>query len=309
MNESERIKHVPVLLQEVLSFYTKKEGKCSMLDCTLGGGGHSEALLKYDEDLSIIGFDRDALAIERVKNRLGKYDERIELRKGDFTEAANLDMEFDFILADFGLSSDQLDDEVRGFSFSSDMPLDMRMDKTQSLTASEVVNEYSPSDLRQVFKRGGVPQVAEFLTKKIISNRPISTTKQLVDIVRPVMKRAKPNSSSSTQSAVVFQAIRIEVNKELEQIKTLLDVVPELLAPGGRFAAISFHSLEDTIVTRCMRSWERGVEVPTNLPIKEVPKGLGSVLTKQAVVPTEKEIEENPRARSARMRVFEKGNG
>lgn len=296
--------HVPVLLAEVLEALNLK-AHGTYLDCTVGGAGHMEAMLKSTNDITVIGLDRDQKALERAASRLQPYSAQISLHHMAFGDAKNiLDRgPFDGVLADLGTSSDQLAEE-RGLSFRSDASLDMRMNADDELTAEAVVNTYSPGELSRVLRVGGVRKNLKRFVSAILANRPFSSAKSLGDcIAQATPMRDKKDTHPAT---VVFQAIRIEVNKEFEQIDSLLNSIPSLIAPKGRFVCISFHSLEDQLVAKRMRRW-RGESAPANFPGMEAAgrESLGSLLTSRAVVPSSDEVEVNPRARSARMRVFE----
>jgi 16S rRNA (cytosine1402-N4)-methyltransferase len=307
--------HIPVMLEEVLKYLSGGE---YLLDCTLGGGGHSKALLLANPNLQVVAFDRDADAIERAKENLGELWSRVFAIHGDFgnikklleanhacTSQAKLAPTFDRILVDLGISSDQLDDSRRGFSFIKNGPLDMRMDLEDELTADEVVNQFSYVKLKRVFINGGVNKsAAAVLTNEVLKSRPIKTTRQLRDICEDVLLRQR-NSLNKHLAAVPFQAIRIAVNGEFSALEHLLNDVLKFLAPQGRLAIISFHSLEDELVAKTMRSWSQAKNAPRGLAINNS-QALGQLLTKQALTPAAEEVDKNSRARSARLRIFEK---
>jgi 16S rRNA (cytosine1402-N4)-methyltransferase len=321
-------KHKSVLLEEVISQAASCVGlndeanNYYFLDCTLGAGGHSEALLELNEKVFLIALDQDSQAISRASERLSPYKGRVELIKGNFSEIqallstksrairaeSNFELpRFNFILADLGISSDQLDDPERGLSFSKLGPLDMRLDSESVLSADDVINKFDFSDLKRVFLEGGVGKESTALTREIISRRPIKNTIELSEIICGVMNKLnrRKGQSSKHPATVPFQAIRIAVNGELEALKSLLVAVPSLLARHGKFVVISFHSLEDKFVTNTMRKWERGEELPHKLPHSNEQRGIGRVVSKKAITPSIEEVTANPRARSARMRVFE----
>ena len=312
--------HNSVLLEEVLSFLKPIEEGSEpqvFLDGTLGGGGHSYALLEQNRGILLVGFDRDKAAIDRTSKRLETFAGRFFLQHGSFGDLEEMLVEvgcnassafgqtgfqFSGILLDLGISSDQLDDLDRGFSFKSG-PLDMRMDQEQKRSASTVVNEYSFAALRRVFLRGDLGSKSSSLARKIVDARPIETNKELADICQSVLGRndSKPGRHPAT---IAFQAIRIEVNTEFEELERFLEQVPNYLVPGGRLAIISFHSLEDKMAARFMRDWSREKRPLPELAQADVP-AMGRLLTKSAITPSEQEKESNPRARSARMRIFE----
>ncbi|MDR2337056.1 MAG: 16S rRNA (cytosine(1402)-N(4))-methyltransferase RsmH [Deltaproteobacteria bacterium] len=312
--------HVPVMLEEVLQYLA---GGQRLLDCTLGGGGHSKALLLANPNLQVVAFDQDLGAIEQAKENLGKLWNRVLAIQGNFGDIKKLlatvtpprqqaqsvpvldRILFDRILVDLGISSDQLDDSQRGFSFAKDGPLDMRMDLKTKLTAAEVVNNFSYAQLKSVLISGGMRKnAAAVLADVVIKSRPIKSTWQLRDICEELLFKQR-NSVNKHLAAVPFQAIRIAVNSEFAVLKSLLNEVLEFLAPQGRLAIISFHSLEDELVAKKMRSWSQAKTAPRGLAINNS-QAVGCLLTKQAVMPTTKEVNNNSRARSARLRVFEK---
>lgn len=332
--------HEPVLLESILEFLLKQpnEGEKqarAILDCTLGGGGHSEAMLNEDKKAFLVGVDRDTAALSRVLERLQAEKHRAVFVHGNFADIPECITEslqasgralpaevfprgfqFDAILLDLGLSSDQLNNLSRGFSFRPDesgaqIPLDMRMDTTQEKSASTVLNNASLPELRRVFQKGGVGASSGRLASAVVSSRPVETTSQFASICEGVLRkeqfkkdRKKGASKHHHPATVPFQAIRMEVNDELPSIETFLGNAPTLLRPGGRLAVISFHSLEDKAVASAMRKWSQGPALPKGFPGES--EGMGKLLTPKAVLPTEDEIRRNPRARSARLRVFEK---
>lgn len=328
MSNSETV-HESVMLNEILSSISMTENTCvaqRVLDGTLGGAGHSTAILKQFENVTLVACDRDRDAIERAQVALKQYSERIVLLHSNFSDIANslkqLSSEecarlginseesllFDRIILDLGLSSDQLDDPERGFSFRVASDLDMRMDRTQARTASEIVNTARTSELVNIFRRGGVGALSVPLASEIVKNRPISDSLQLAIICEAVgrrgqKKKKKSSTKKSHPATVPFQALRIEVNKEFESLKLFLESVPQLLAPGGVLSVISFHSLEDKYVARQMREWSRLDPEQYRLPVA-TQKEFGTLVTKKAVTPTDEECERNPRARSARLRIF-----
>ena len=321
MSLSTNTRHVSVMLDEVLDYLKVERPDSLLLDCTLGGGGHSEALLKAAENSFLVGMDRDLTALARCKERLENFEDRTCFLHGNFADLSAVSEEarsdfpseyrerlFDRVLADRGLSSDQLDDTTRGFSFGEEGPLDMRMDQSSKLPADEILNEYSFVELRRVFHRGDVGRNSAALAKAVIASRPIRDTKHFSEICIDVSRRDKRQQKSSHPATVPFQAVRIEANSELSSLSSFLESIVELLAPGGRLAIISFHSLEDKYVARAMRAWSR-TTAPAKLPVTGEQKGLGSLLTSKAITPSDSEVEQNPRARSARLRVYEKYGG
>ena len=313
--------HRAVLLSEVLQALEPSVAgteETLVFDGTVGGGGHSEALLESSPKVCLLGTDRDSEALARAARRLERFGDRFHLAHTDFTrfreawahaperfrqrsgQADNEEPKFQRMLLDLGISSDQLDTPGRGFSFQSDGPLDMRMDSTRGMTAAEFLNTASERDIKIAFLRGGVDRgLAVRLAREIPRRRPLNTTRDFAELCSR-LNRPRRGEKFKNPATLPFQALRIEVNKEFDLIERFMEIVPGSIAPGGRLAVISFHSLEDKFVTRAMRTWSRpGL-------IGEAP--FGRLLTKQAVVPGEAEIAENPRARSARLRVFEREN-
>lgn len=304
-----------------------------VLDGTLGGGGHSAAMLEAFPKLRVVALEQDIQAIDRTKELLERYGSRISVLHGNFSKISGLieediffknewssltgrdEVSFDAVLLDLGISSDQLEDSERGFSFNKCGPLDMRMDQGRQLTAHEVLNGYSPLDLKQVFQRGGVGQFSYILAREIVVSRPIFDTLQFADICKRVM--AKQQKTKNVRGAAYkhpatlpFQAVRIEVNGELEVIKVFLKSIQKFIHSGGRLGVISFHSLEDQLVTSVMRKWQSSNLGRNKIPLpvvdgENIVVNLGRMITPKALVPTAAETEVNPRARSARYRVFE----
>jgi 16S rRNA (cytosine1402-N4)-methyltransferase len=295
--QSER--HVPVLCKEAIEFLKVRAGS-TVMDCTLGMAGHaSEVARLLGPDGHLIGFDRDPEAmvlakakLARVCNELGSQAPRITLVGEAFSSVVR-HVEpgtVDGILADFGVSSLQLDEAHRGFSFMADGPLDMRMDTRTGPTAAQVVNEASERELADLIYEYGEERRSRRIARAIVRGRPVTTTGQLARIVAqaaPAMKQDRIHPATRT-----FQALRIYVNRELDEIKALMEAAPRLLKPSGRLAVISFHSLEDRIVKDSLREGAR--------------QGIWEVLTKKPVTPGEEEMERNPRSRSAKLRAAER---
>ncbi len=282
--------HIPVLLSEVLASLAPRPGE-SYLDLTAGYGGHAKSILdvtlNYKDSVLV---DRDEFAISHLK---AKFSQETEFINTDFYGAVLQLLEcgktFDMILADFGVSSPQLDFAGRGFSFREDGPLDMRMDRRQSLTASDVINHYSERELAEIFVTYGeeTPGHAKLLAREIVHHRPIHSTRELAAIIA-----SKSHHSHIHPATKVFQAVRIVVNGELEQIEKTLPLLPRLLNPGGRLAIITFHSLEDRLVKEYFKeATSHGEESELTL------------VTKKPIVAEPTELVINPRARSAKLRV------
>ena len=294
--------HVSVMPEEVLAHLSPKAGE-RFLDCTLGGGGHTARLLDSNPDISVVAADRDFRAVHRSEEKLARYGTRLELKHVPFSGLAKefASQKFDGILADLGVSTDQLK-ENRGFSFYDDVALDMRMDESKDFSASHIVNELGDEELYKILKEGGVGKEARALCLAIVRARPISSTKELSKIINQAVGRGDSRSNPST---VVFQAIRIAVNDEFTELRMLLKAIPAWSKPGTRVAIICFHSLEDKEVGRTFREWASGITPPASLPGAYSSPSLGKMISKKAILPTDAEIESNPASRSARLRVFE----
>lgn len=303
------MRHIPVLLEETTALLAPERGGL-FVDCTLGLGGHSAALLEASSKARVIGIDRDPEALRLAESQLQPFAERMRLLPGEFSrleqllEAAQVDR-VDGILADLGVSSLQLETAERGFSFRLEGPLDMRMGPGE-LTAGEVVNRYREADLVRIFRDYGEERQARRIARAIVARRDeqaIQTTLDLRQVVHRVLGRPPRHRKRRIDPATrVFQAIRIEVNKELAGLESLLDQAVRLLRRDGRLVVISYHSLEDRIVKNKLRDLARGeVDQITGRPRSETQ--VIEVLTKRPVRPGEVELAANPRARSARLRA------
>lgn len=305
--------HVPVLLREVLEGLNLGNDKI-YVDCTIGGAGHSEKILENTKNSMLIGIDQDEDAILASTKRLEKYKSRVKIVRSNFAniknvlESLNVD-KVDGILADLGVSSHQIDTASRGFSFRFDSELDMRMDKSQSLSAKNVVNEYSEEKLKHIFKDFGEEKFASSIARKIVMERkkePIETTKQLEKIILSAVPRYKGNDGSSNVQRT-FQAIRIEVNHELDILENFIRDAESVLNPGGRLVIITFHSLEDRIVKRTFKDLATGCICPSDFPVcvcHRKPKV--KIVTNHPITATTEELETNRRSASAKLRVIEK---
>lgn len=307
-------KHTSVLLEQTIeNLDIKPEG--IYLDGTLGGGGHALAVVsKLSGKGRLIGIDQDEDAIAAAGERLKPYGERITLFRDNYANAAEALAGIgiygvDGIVLDLGVSSYQLDNEERGFSYRYDAALDMRMDRRQSLSAKEIVNEYSETELTRILRDYGEEKFARNIAKHIVAARkdkPLETTGELNEIIKAAIP-AKMRAVGGNPSKRTFQAIRIECNRELEVLKDSLDGLIDLLHPGGRICVITFHSLEDRIVKSAFRKNENPCTCPPDFPVcvcGKKPKG--TVMTKKPILPTAREMEENSRAKSAKLRVFMK---
>lgn len=292
--------HVPVLLNEAIDFLAVKPGG-TYIDATLGLGGHSfEIAKRLGPQGCLIGFDKDPLALERARERLTPQPQdagswpRVRLVHSSFADVGEHvgSNTADGVLADLGISSFQLSQSGRGFSFQSDAPLDMRMDPTSGMTAEQVVNQLGESNLADLIYEFGEERRSRRIARAIVRSRPLRTTKQLADAVSAAGRSM--NSERIHPATRTFQALRIYVNRELEDLRALLkeEGAPLVLKPGGRLVIISFHSLEDRIVKDAFREGARA--------------GQYRILTKKPVVPQSDELDRNPRSRSAKLRAAEK---
>ena len=307
--------HIPVLLEEVLAELKIKENGI-YIDGTVGGAGHSSEIAKrLGSGGRLYGLDRDSDAIAAATERLAPYADRVEVIKSSFSEmnqvlTGRMPGRADGILLDLGVSSKQLDTPTRGFTYrEEDAPLDMRMDQEKALSAETVVNTYSEEELKRILRDYGEERFAGPIAKEIVKTREakaIRTAGQLTDVIR----RAMPQKALRTQghpAKRTFQAIRIEVNGELSELETFLSFAPDLLAEGGRLLIITFHSLEDRIVKNRMRTWENPCTCPKEFPVCVCgKKPIGRVINRKPIVAGDEEREQNPRSKSAKLRVFEK---
>ena len=305
-------KHIPVLLNETIELLNiNKNG--IYVDMTLGGGGHSEAILSLLDKGKLYGFDQDIFAIEKASERLKTY-KNFKAINANFYNAKEKLAEIgldavDGIIFDLGVSSFQFDIPERGFSYRYDAPLDMRMDQQANLDAYHVVNNYSFEDLIKIFFEYGEEKFARLIAKNIIKHRtlkPIKTTFQLVDIIKEAMPNKELNKKGHPAKKV-FQAIRIEVNQELEILEESLVKAIDLLKPNGRLAVITFHSLEDRIVKQLFKRLST-IEIPKGLAIIPDETPLINLVTRKVVTAQEIELSDNNRAHSAKLRVIEKND-
>jgi S-adenosyl-methyltransferase mraW len=303
--------HKPVLFDEVIdNIITEK--KAVYVDCTLGGGGHTEGILEKSSDNSVvIGIDQDMEAIGYVKKRLEKYGDKLQVFQDNFR---NIDTivyfagydKVDRILMDIGVSSNQLDNIERGFSYRYEAKLDMRMNKDLSVSAYDVVNKFSEKEIADIIYKYGEEPKSRKIAKNIVEyrkNKKIETTVELSDIIiKSIGKSMKKHPSKRT-----FQAIRIFVNKELEVLEEALDKAVNLLNKGGKLLVITFHSLEDRMVKEKFRKYENPCVCPPEIPVCVCnKKSLGKVITKKPIVAKDEELETNNRAHSAKLRIFER---
>ena len=303
--------HKPVLFDEVIENIIS-EGDAVYVDCTLGGGGHTEGMLERSSTESkVIGIDQDKEAINFAKERLKKYGNKIEIFQDNFR---NLDTviylaghnKVDRILMDIGVSSNQLDNLERGFSYRYDAKLDMRMDRNLKISAYEVVNDFSEKEIADIIYKYGEEPKSRKIAKNIVEyrkNKKIETTLELSEIIiKSIGKSMKKHPSKRT-----FQAIRIFVNKELEVLEEALDKAVNLLNNNGKLLVITFHSLEDRMVKEKFREYENPCTCPPEIPVCVCnKKSLGKVITKKPIIAKESELNENNRAHSAKLRIFER---
>lgn len=307
-------KHTSVLLTETIEgLKIKPDGV--YVDGTLGGGGHSyEIARRLNEEGKLIGIDQDDAAIKAAGERLREYGDKVTIVRSNYRNTkgvlTGLGIEkIDGMMLDLGVSSYQLDNQERGFSYRYDTPLDMRMDMRQNLSAKEIVNTYSEMELFRVIRDYGEDKFAKNIAKHIVrarADKPIETTGELNEIIKAAIP-AKMRAEGGHPSKRTFQAIRIECNRELEVLKESLEELIDLLAPGGRLCIITFHSLEDRIVKTAFKQAANPCTCPPNFPVCVCgKKSKGKVITGKPILPGEEELAENSRSKSAKLRIFEK---
>ncbi len=286
--------HIPVLLNEVIE-WLRTDPSGTYLDCTLGAGGYARAIAERLTTGRLIAIDRDPYAMAAAQERLADLAGRVLYFQARFSEWQQIweqvgAMPLDGIVADLGVSREQLDRAERGFSFLTDGPLDMRMDPQQPLTAERIVNHYGEKPLSDLIYQFGEERRSRRISRAIVRARPLSGTRQLAEVI----ERAAPRTGRERihPATRTFQALRIAVNDELGELEKLLEAAPPLLAPGGRFLVVSFHSLEDRMVKLAFRSWAQ--------------RGVLAILTKHVIRPGEEELRTNPASRSAKLRAAEK---
>ena len=307
-------KHVSVLLQETVDgLNVKPDG--IYVDGTLGGGGHSyEVCTRLGAKGSIIGIDQDEAAIEAASIRLKDFGEKVTIVRSNYCDMKSRLHELgidkvDGIMLDLGVSSYQLDTADRGFSYREDAPLDMRMDQRSEMTARDIVNDYSEMDLYRVIRDYGEDKFAKNIARHIVrerAKRPIETTGELTEVIRHAipMKFQKKTGHPAKRT---FQAIRIELNRELDVLRDSLDDMIDMLNPGGRLCFITFHSLEDRIVKSAFKKNENPCTCPSDFPVCVCGKvSKGRVITRKPILPSEEEMEVNSRSKSAKLRIFER---
>ncbi len=293
--EEYKFVHVPVLSRELIEGLAVRPAG-HYLDATVGGGGHSQLILQAAADVTVTALDQDEEALAAAKTQLTTYGDRIHFFSSNFAEYEPNNTLFDGIIADIGVSSYQFDTAERGFSFRHTAPLDMRMDRRRSLTAADAINTWGEKQLADIFFNYGEERLSRRIARRIVEQRPFKTTTELADaIASSVPQQYRYGKSRSKRHKTihpatrVFQALRIVVNDELTALETFLNRAPYWLKPGGRIAIISFHSLEDRLVKNALRS----------SPILQV-------LTKKPIIPQADELEQNPRSRSAKLRIAQR---
>ena len=301
--------HIPVMLQECIdALKVKDNGR--YIDCTIGGAGHSSLIMKSAKNVHLLGFDADRKNFNKAKKRLAEYGDNVSIVNTNFVnlkeEAEKLGFEpVDGILFDLGLSSMQLSEDGAGFSFQYDAPLDMRFNTEEGLTAADIVNSYSEKDIADLIFKYGEETQSRKIARAIVSSRPIRTTTELANIILGVIpKRGKIHPATKT-----FQALRIAVNNELDNLESALQQAIELLDEHGRLVIMSYHSLEDRIVKTTLKEASITCKCPPGLPVctcNTIPRLIP--VTHKVVVPGEEEIKYNPRSRSAKLRVAERIN-
>ncbi|MBW4477689.1 MAG: 16S rRNA (cytosine(1402)-N(4))-methyltransferase RsmH [Tolypothrix brevis GSE-NOS-MK-07-07A] len=279
--------HIPVLSREVVEGLAVHPGG-RYLDATVGGGGHSRLILEAAPDAQLTAMDQDEDALIAAKKQLGEFRDRIQFIKSNFAAYKFPLSTFSGIIADLGVSSHHLDTAERGFSFRSSAPLDMRMDRGQSLTAADMINDWDETELANIFFTYGEERLSRRIARRIVEKRPFHTTTELAEAIAYSVP-PKYRYGRIHPATRVFQALRIVVNDELKALETFIEKAPEALLPGGRIAIISFHSLEDRLV-------KHGLRNSPNL----------RVLTKKPITAQEDELANNPRSRSAKLRIAEK---
>ena len=303
-------KHYSVLLNEAVEGLDIKENGI-YVDCTLGGAGHSLEILKRLKNGKLYAFDQDNVALENAKEKLAEYSDKVVFIKSNFVnlkeKLAEHDVhEVDGVLYDLGVSSPQLDTPERGFSYNYDTRLDMRMDTDAKISAYEVVNEYSYHDLVKIFYRYGEENFSKQIARNIEKRReikPIETTFELVEIIKESIPAVKRRTGGHPAKRV-FQAIRIAVNNELSVFEDSLEQAIDIVSVGGRISVITFHSLEDRICKQIFNSYSKSKDIPKNLPIMpEESLSKLKVITRKPIYPSDIELEENNRSRSAKLRV------
>ena len=312
MSENIEFKHIPIMLEQVIEgLDIKPDG--IYVDGTLGGGGHSYEIAKrLVSGGRLIGIDQDEAAIKAAGVRLSEFSDRVTIVRSNYAQMVSVLQslgieQVDGILLDLGVSSHQLDNAERGFSYMEDAPLDMRMDRRQEKTARDIVNYYSQAELTRIIREYGEDKFAAKIAAKIMAsreNKPIETTGELAEIIKSAIPM-KYRLTGGHPAKRTFQAIRIELNRELGVLEESIEGMLDILSDGGRMAVITFHSLEDRIVKTAFRKAESPCTCPSDFPICVCgKKSKGFVVSRKPVVPSDEEMERNPRAKSSKLRIF-----
>lgn len=312
MSESQEFKHIPIMLEQVIEgLDIKPDG--IYVDGTLGGGGHSYEIAKYlTNGGRLIGIDQDEAAIKAASKRLSEFEDRVTIVRSNYAQMTSVLQslgieQVDGILLDLGVSSHQLDTAERGFSYMEDAHLDMRMDRRQEKTARDIVNYYSQAELTRIIRDYGEDKFASKIASKIIAfreNKPVETTGELAEIIKSAIPM-KYRLTGGHPAKRTFQAIRIELNRELGVLEESIEGMLDILSEGGRMAVITFHSLEDRIVKSAFKKAESPCTCPPDFPICVCGrKSKGFVALRKPAVPTDEEMERNPRAKSSKLRIF-----
>jgi len=304
--------HQPVLIDRVTDLLVPAlESGGVLVDATLGRAGHAERLLEAAPAARLVGIDRDPVALDESARRLDRFAGRTTLVRGEFSQLASVLERLGVpqvrgVLLDLGVSSPQLDEASRGFSFRNDGPLDMRMDPSGPLTAADVVNTYQAERLATVIARYGEERFAKRVARSIVAARPLTTTTQLADVVKEAIPAATRRTGGHPARRT-FQAIRMEVNRELETLQEVLPAIEDALEPGGRVVVLSYHSLEDRAVKRAFQAAARGCVCPPDFPVCRCGSNATMrLLTRRPVTPTDAEVASNPRAKAAKLRAAER---
>jgi 16S rRNA (cytosine1402-N4)-methyltransferase len=306
----EGFEHVPVMGRTVVELFAPIPAGL-VVDATVGGAGHARLLLEARADLELLGIDRDPDAVAAAREALAPYGSRAEVVHAGFERIGELiarrgEGEVTGVLMDLGVSSPQLDRPERGFSYRHDAPLDMRMDSSQSLTAADVVNGYPEDELALLIARYGEERFARRIAAAVVRARPLTSTRELAELVRDAIPAATRRRGGHPARRT-FQAIRMEVNRELPNLAEGLDDVVRVVAPGGRIVVLAYHSLEDRVVKERFTDWSATEEPGTaRLPVPTPRAALTRLLTRRPRRPTAEEIALNPRAESARLRAVER---
>ncbi len=303
--------HTPVMTEAVLRYLAPERGG-TFLDGTVGGGGHAEAILRAGEEADLLAVDRDPEAQDEAGKRLVSFGKRVRFARGDYADVSEM---FDLgegalagVLLDLGVSSHQIDNLERGFSFRQGAPLDMRMfGEGPEPTAAQLLSGLSADELAEIFRNFGEERRARRLATAIVESREDESLETSDDLMK-VMERVWGRAVAASDAARIFQALRIAVNRELDSLQRALPSLRDLLAPTGRMVVIAYHSLEDRLVKRSFRDWSRECVCPPGIPVCRCRgRALGRELTRSPLRPSTVEVEANPRARSARLRAWERG--